>query len=175
MQRQGRSRQNTTAVWGQSPGFSSRNIHNIFEFFYRTEVVLVVKNLPAKAGEIRDVSPIPGLGRYPGEGQPSPLFLLREAHGQRSPVGYNSQGCKSQTWLKWLSMYVQNQGRGWQLQVECNFLDPFLEPCPVTSSPTNRKKSHTLQPSDQRVFTPNHWGVLDFWAWATHFPCLALQ
>ena len=29
---------------------------------------LVVKNLPAKAGDVRDVSLIPGSGRSPGEG-----------------------------------------------------------------------------------------------------------
>ena len=75
---------------GQDPGFSSRNIHSIFEFFYRTEVALVVKNLSANAGEIRDVGSIPGLGRYPGGRQPSPLFLLREAHGQRSLVDCSS-------------------------------------------------------------------------------------
>jgi len=31
-------------------------------------VVLVVKNLPANAGDARDVGSIPGLGRCPGEG-----------------------------------------------------------------------------------------------------------
>ena len=54
----------------------------------------MVKNLSANAEEIRDVGLIPELGRYPGGGQPSPLFLLREVHGQRSLVGYSSQGCK---------------------------------------------------------------------------------
>jgi len=33
----------------------------------------VVKNLPAKAGEIIDVGSIPGLGRYPGGGNGNPL------------------------------------------------------------------------------------------------------
>ena len=33
-----------------------------------SHVVLVVKNLPANAGEVRDVSSIPGLGRSPGVG-----------------------------------------------------------------------------------------------------------
>ena len=31
-------------------------------------MVLVVKNPPANAGDIRDVGSIPGLGRSPGEG-----------------------------------------------------------------------------------------------------------
>ena len=33
----------------------------------------MVKNLPAKAGEVRDAGSIPGLGRSPGEGNGNPL------------------------------------------------------------------------------------------------------
>ena len=33
----------------------------------------VVKSLPAKAGDIRDASSIPGSGRSPGEGHGNPL------------------------------------------------------------------------------------------------------
>ena len=36
-------------------------------------MVLVVKNLAANAGDLRDVGLIPGLGRSPGEGQGNPL------------------------------------------------------------------------------------------------------
>ena len=32
------------------------------------QVVLVVKNLPANAGDVRDAGSIPGRGRSPGEG-----------------------------------------------------------------------------------------------------------
>ena len=35
--------------------------------------VLVVKNLPASAGDIGDMSSIPELGRSPGEGDGNPL------------------------------------------------------------------------------------------------------
>ena len=38
-----------------------------------SQVVLVVKNLPASAGDIRDVDLIPGLGRSPGVGNGNPL------------------------------------------------------------------------------------------------------
>ena len=31
-------------------------------------MVIVVKNLPANAGDIRDAGSIPGLGRFPGKG-----------------------------------------------------------------------------------------------------------
>ena len=38
-----------------------------------SHVALVVKNLPANAGDIRDVGSIPGSGRSPGEGNGYPL------------------------------------------------------------------------------------------------------
>ena len=37
---------------------------------------LVVKNLPANAGDIRELGSIPGLGRYPGEENGNPLSIL---------------------------------------------------------------------------------------------------
>ena len=36
-------------------------------------MVLVVKNLPAKAGDIRDMGSIPGSERSPGKGNGNPL------------------------------------------------------------------------------------------------------
>ena len=36
-------------------------------------MALVVKNLPASAGDIRDVGSIPGAGRSPGVGNGNPL------------------------------------------------------------------------------------------------------
>ena len=38
-----------------------------------SQVVLVVKNLLASSGDTRDEGPIPGLGRFPGEGHGNPL------------------------------------------------------------------------------------------------------
>ena len=38
-----------------------------------SQVVLVVKNLPANAGDIRDADLIPGLGRSPGGEHGNPL------------------------------------------------------------------------------------------------------
>ena len=38
-----------------------------------SQVVLVLKNPPANAGDIRDASSTPGLGRCPGEGNGNPL------------------------------------------------------------------------------------------------------
>ena len=41
--------------------------------FWDSQVPLVVKNLSANAGDIRDMDLIPGLGRYPGERHGNPL------------------------------------------------------------------------------------------------------
>ena len=40
---------------------------------HASQVALVVKNLPANAGDIRDVGSIPGSGRFPGGGHSNPL------------------------------------------------------------------------------------------------------
>ena len=55
-----------------------------------SQVVLVVKNLSAIAGETRDADLIPGWGRSPGgrAWQSTLVFLPREFHGQKSLVGY---------------------------------------------------------------------------------------
>ena len=44
-----------------------------------SQVALVVKNLPASAGDLRDVGSIPGSGRSPGGGHGNPLqYSCRE-------------------------------------------------------------------------------------------------
>ena len=42
-------------------------------YIWASQVVLVVKNLPANAGDARGMGSIPGLGRFPGEGNGNPL------------------------------------------------------------------------------------------------------
>ena len=41
--------------------------------FFMLLMALVVKNLPANTGDVRDASSIPGSGRSPGEGNGNPL------------------------------------------------------------------------------------------------------
>ena len=55
-----------------------------------SQVALVVKNLPANAGHIRNAGSIPGSGRSPGGGHGNPLqySCLENPHGQRSLAGY---------------------------------------------------------------------------------------
>ena len=47
---------------------------------------------------------IPGSGRPPSrrEGQPTPVFLPGEFHGQRSLAGYSPWGCKESDMTEWL-------------------------------------------------------------------------
>ena len=45
-----------------------KNLPATQETWVQSQVVLVVKNSPTNAGDTRDVSSIPGLGRFPGEG-----------------------------------------------------------------------------------------------------------
>ena len=51
-------------------------------------MTLVVKNLPANAGDVRDAGLIPESGRSLGEGNDNPF------HGQRRLVGYRPWGGK---------------------------------------------------------------------------------
>ena len=52
------------------------------------------KESACSAGGAVVMGSIPGLGRYPGEGIPTPVFWLGEFHGQRSLVGSSPWGRK---------------------------------------------------------------------------------
>ena len=53
-------------------------------------LVLVVKNLSADAGDIKEVGSIPWRRKW----QPIPVFLPGQSHGQRSLASYSPQGYK---------------------------------------------------------------------------------
>ena len=59
-------------------------------------MALVVKNLPAKAGDVRDMGLIPMSGRSTGGGHGNRLqySCLEIPHGQRSLDGYNPWSLK---------------------------------------------------------------------------------
>ena len=56
-----------------------------------SQVVLVLKSLPASGGDIRDMDSIPGSGIIPWrrQWQPTSVFLPGESPGQRSLAGYS--------------------------------------------------------------------------------------
>jgi hypothetical protein len=69
-------------------------------------VALVVENLPAGAGGVRDVGLIPESGRSPGEGHGNntPVFLLGKSHGLRGELGgLQSMGLQRVRHDEWLS------------------------------------------------------------------------
>ena len=66
----------------------------------------MVKNLPASAGDARDVGLIPGSGRSPREGNGNPAFLPGKPLGQRSLVGYHPWGCKESDITEQLTMHA---------------------------------------------------------------------
>ena len=64
-------------------------------------MVLVVKTLPATAGDVGDVGSSPGSGRYPGAGHGNPLqYPCLENPMDKEPGGLQSIGLQSQTQLK---------------------------------------------------------------------------
>ena len=56
-----------------------------------SQVALVVKKLPANAGDIKHSGSITGVRKIPWRRawQPTPVVLSGESHGQRSLAGYN--------------------------------------------------------------------------------------
>ena len=64
-----------------------------------SQAALVVKNLAANTGHIKEEGSIPGLGRFPGGGQLTAIFLPGESHGQKSLAGYSPRGRKRRTRL----------------------------------------------------------------------------
>ena len=69
---------------------------------WASQVVLVVKNLPANAGDIRDSGSIPESGRSPGGGHGNPLQYpcLENPHAQRAWRATVHKLAKSRTGLK---------------------------------------------------------------------------
>ena len=78
-----------------------------------SQVGLVVKNLPANAGDTRDSGWIPRSGRSPWsrKWQSTPIFLPGKSHGQRSLVGYSLWGRKELDTTEWLSIHVRHHQR----------------------------------------------------------------
>ena len=84
-----------TRVGVCAPQFITVPIH----LAWATQVVLVVKNPLTIAGDARDADLIPRLGRWIRKWQPTPVFLPRKFHGQKSLAGYSHGAAKSRTRL----------------------------------------------------------------------------
>ena len=77
---------------------------------WASHMVLVVKNPPANAGDIRDMDSIPGLGRSPGGGHGNLLqYSCLENPMDRAAWWVTIHGVtKSRTQLKQLNMHAYN-------------------------------------------------------------------
>ena len=92
---------------GFSPSFyflSKRHEHS--------PVTQLVKNLPANAGDLRDLGSIPRLGRAPGEGNGNPLqYSCLETPMDRGgrQAGYSPWGPKESDMTECASTHTQTQ------------------------------------------------------------------
>ena len=84
-----------TVFLPKSPKSTSR-FHHTTPAITASQVVLVVKNPPANAGDARHVGLTPRSGRSSGgeKWQLTPVFLPGKFHGQRSLAGYSTWGRK---------------------------------------------------------------------------------
>ena len=75
---------------------------------WASQVALVVKNLPANSGDVRDEGSIPRSGRSPGgeHGNPLQYSYLENLHRQRSQQATVHTVAKNRTRLKQLSMHA---------------------------------------------------------------------
>ena len=92
---------------------------------WASQVVLVVKNPPANAGDIRDMGSVPGLGGSPAGGHDNPLqyFCLKTPTDRRASNAtvHRARAWQSWTWLKQLNVHARNQ---------CIASSPFRTPLP---------------------------------------------
>ena len=88
-----------------------------------SQVVLVVKNSPADAGDTRDAGSIPRSGRSPGEGRGNPLqYSCLENPMDRGAWAIVHRVTKSQILLKWLSKHISfSDVIGFSTQLLCAF------------------------------------------------------
>ena len=79
--------------------------------YWASQVVLVVKNLPASATDERDTGQIPGSGRSPGEGHDNPLqnSCLGNPNDREAWQAIVRRIAKSQIQLKQLSLHAHTQ------------------------------------------------------------------
>ena len=112
----------------QSLSIKSKNLNRYPQRTMASQVVSVVKNLLANAGDIRDMGSIPGSGRSPGGGHGNPLQCSCLENPMDRGVGYSPRGRKESdtTEVTWHGTHTY----------ACFFLlsvYPFIHTCPSVS------------------------------------------
>ena len=84
-------------------------VFSIYVFsFFKLTLGCILKNLPGKGGDIRDMGWIHGFGRSPGVGHGHLLqYSCLENSTDRSLAGYSSWGHEESNMTKWLSMIIE--------------------------------------------------------------------
>ena len=93
--------------------FIPHNVYALDASYPRaSQLALVVKNLPASAGDARDAGSIPGPERRAW--QPTPVFLPRESHGHRSMAGLSPWSHKELDRTEQLNTHISFPGKRMQ-------------------------------------------------------------
>ena len=134
-------------------GWSSRIAHieatrlGLYTPALASQVALVVKNLPANAGDVRTTGFIPGLGWSLGErkGNPFQYSCLENPMDRGAWPAIVHRVAKSQRWLEQLSMHVWAP-KNWCFQIV--MLEKTLE------SPLDSKETKSVNPkrNQPRIF-----------------------
>ena len=75
-------------LWG-------KGVNKLIKCIVDSQVVLIVKNLPANAGDVRDMGLTPGLGTSLEEGMAiHSSFLAWRISWTEEPGGYSPRGCR---------------------------------------------------------------------------------
>ena len=87
----------------------------MIKYLWTSQVMLVVKNTPATVGDMRcRFNPWVGEGPWRRKWKPTPVFLPRESHGQRSLAGDSPWVAKSRTHLSDFHFHFQNTFRSFR-------------------------------------------------------------
>ena len=117
----------------------------MYTYVWASQVALVVKNLPANAGDVRDACLIPGLGRSPGGGNSVPLqYSCLENPMDKEPGGLQSVG-------------LQRFGHDWSNLAAA--AAKSLQSCPTLCDPIDGSPPGSPVPGFSRQ---EHWSGLPF-------------
>ena len=111
-----------------------------------SQVAGVVRNPPANAGDVRDMGPIPGLGRSPGEGYGHPLQYSCLENPKKSLMGYTVHGVtKSQIRLKQLGTHIHTHTQNIFTSVcTCVYVQVCVFPRRETFTQKRNTKAHSV-------------------------------
>ena len=102
----------------------------------------MVKKPPAKKGDIRDTSPIPGWGRFPGRGQSNPLQYssLENPMDRGAWLATVHKVDESRTRLKRLSVHITSSWAGSLAEVATVFSMQSTQNWPNNQGPISHSK-----------------------------------